>query len=273
MGAEQSSLHIPGIKNNDHYSPTPLSVLTRRRLYSRLLMSSSGTVLKSLDLFISRFLLLRCAVKHAQVCFRHTKLPYYINLQRSNQFILIYNTRSLFVGRRLLLLTWVMVSGPAARFVVTSLALVVRLFGGIRARAFCFLVWSLSWHFRYFRMSNQPLLLLDVVFAKPWTCGRRLEKQLPSYISFIGARLPKYQTNYLICSLLGKPEVSKTRPIRQVVDLFNYQGLSARTSRQYLEFLSYKNSLRFFYIQVPATVLIDSYSLRLVTLVYLCFFV
>lgn len=121
-------------------SYTPLPTLTRRRLYSRLLVLGSGTVVKSLGSFISQFLFLRCAVKHAQICFRHTKLPYYISLQRSNQFVLVHNTRSLFVGRYFLLSVWVLISSSTARFVFTSLAWGAQLSGITQIRNFCFFI-------------------------------------------------------------------------------------------------------------------------------------
>ena len=119
---------------------TPLPTLTRRRLYSRLLVLGSGTVAKFLGSFISRFLFLRSAAKHSQVCFRHTRLLYYVSLQRSNQFVTVRNTRSLFVGRRLLLSTWVMVSDSVVRLVFTSLAWSVRVLGVPQSRNFCFFV-------------------------------------------------------------------------------------------------------------------------------------
>jgi len=103
-------------------------------------MLGSGTVVKSLGLFVSRFLFLRRSAKRDQICFRYAKLPYYVSLQRSNQFVMVHNTRSLFLGQRLLVLIWVMVSGPTARFVFTSLGWGFYLVAGARVRGFCFLV-------------------------------------------------------------------------------------------------------------------------------------
>nr|YP_011027860.1 hypothetical protein V3A03_mgp22 [Euplotes cristatus]UPM52070.1 hypothetical protein [Euplotes cristatus] len=251
---------------------TPLPSLARRRLYSRLLTVSSGTVAKLLSSFIARFFFTRYSAKHAQIYFRHTQLPYYISLQRSNQFIMVRNTRSLFTGRQLCLSIWVLVSGATARFIFTSLSWGACLFGRARVRGFSFFVWALSWHFRYFRMSNQPLLLLDVVHSRSWLCSRGSARHSLSYISFVGARLTKYQTNYLICSLLSGVLASEPAPVRETLKFLSYQGLSSRTSHRYLLLLARKASLGFFYSTPSTALLSTSYYLRLVVLVGLCFF-
>lgn len=137
---EQGSPHEFITQSIAGHVQTPLPTLTRRRLYSRLLVASSCTVLRSLGLFVSRFLILRRAAKRDQICFRYNELPYYINLQRSNQFVMVRNTRSLSVGRRLLILIWVMVSSSTVRFVFTSLGWGFHLIAEARVRAFCFFV-------------------------------------------------------------------------------------------------------------------------------------
>lgn len=114
-------------------------------------------------------------------------------------------------------------------------------------------------------MANQPLLFLDTGITRSWSCTKGPLKHQLYRISFVGARLYKYQTNCLLSSLLG-------RPIRQTSDLLNYQGVSVRTSNNYLTFLSRRGALGFFYYTTSTTLLVTSYYLRLPVIVKFVFF-
>lgn len=66
-----------------------LPIMVRRRLYSRLLILSSGSTYLDLPSFVSMFTRKQSLTRATQVTLRHAFLTFFASLQVSNKYILI----------------------------------------------------------------------------------------------------------------------------------------------------------------------------------------
>ena len=229
-----------------------LPLLVRRRLYSRLLVVGSGTSLLLLGSFISGYLSCRYLTKRAQLVFRHTSILCYTNLQISNQFIMVRQTLALFITGQLGLSVWVLRIRHAVRFVFSSILWSLRTVGILRTRFFIFFLWTLSWHFRYFRTPSQPLLLINSFSTFRFKCSKNTNDGPLNALSIVmlgSYRLPKYQTNKLLrfimsCSLSSAAE---NQTIRSLTDFLIFASPSyPRTRQQHYTLCSSRAVVLFF---------------------------
>lgn len=102
-----------------------LPKMTRRRLYSRLLVVGSGSGYLQTPLHVSMFTRRQASVRKLQVFLRHTFLTFFTSLQSSNKYILVDAPHTLTQLRRFKLNVWFYFLGAACRFIYSSVGLTV----------------------------------------------------------------------------------------------------------------------------------------------------
>lgn len=231
--------------------------MTRRRLYSRLLVVSSGSGYLQAPRHVSMFTRHQASIRKLQVFLRHTFLTFFTSLQLSNKYILIDAPHTLTQLRRFRLNVWFYFLGAACRFIYSSVSLTVPALNP-SSRHGLFYLWSLSWHFRYFRMPPQPLLTatreLEVCFYDPCQV-----LSLPIHFTYnrwslLGFRVPQRAPVRLLSRLLEC--VASADSPREIGRELMYSTPAPRQTRLQLSMRS---------LQATLPVIVLQITLRLIT--------
>nr|YP_011027896.1 hypothetical protein V3A05_mgp22 [Euplotes vannus]UPM52106.1 hypothetical protein [Euplotes vannus] len=221
-----------------------LPKMTRRRLYSRLLVLSSGSTFLAIPYLVSMFTRRQALTRKAQITLRHNFLTFFSSLQITNKYILIDAPHTMAQLRAFRLNVWLCTLNAACRFIYTSINLTIPLLG-LKAHYWLFYLWTLSWHFRYFRMPPQPLLAAkqpsiaskaDLFKKQTCTPNFRYDRWL-----LLGFRVQVRSTPILLVRVLDA--AMNALPLKEITRELTYMTISPRQTRLHLHSVSAQTTL------------------------------
>nr|ACX30961.1 hypothetical protein [Moneuplotes minuta] len=216
-----------------------LPKMTRRRLYSRLLALSSGSTFLAIPSIVSMFTRRQALTRKAQIMLRHNFLTFFYSLQITNKYILIDAPHTMTQLRTFKLNVWLCVLDTACRFIYTTVNLTLPLLG-LKTHYWLFYLWTLSWHFRYFRMPPQPLMAAKQFnMLEKANQFRVQDRTLIFYYDrwlLLGFRAQARSTPTLLTRLLAAAK--DALPLKEITRELTYMTISPRQTRLHLHSVS-----------------------------------